>query len=384
MFGIYDLAGVAFCALSLIAIGFTLAAAASVALRSGRARKAQPGRGSVSLLKPLHLAEAGLEDNLRSFFEQEYSGSVQIVFGAESRKDPALAVVEKLVREFPQADVAIVTDPAFGGSNPKVANLINMAAHARHEVLVLSDSDIRVGRNYLCEVVAALDEPGIGAVSCLYSGKPIGSVWAKLAAMGIDYHFLPNVCLGIALRLTEPCFGSTIALKRSILEEIGGLESLANVLADDYELGRAVREKGYRVRIPMGLAVEHVCSEDSLKSLFHQELRWARTNLLLAKAGYAGTLLTYPLPLALLAVLFGGFSVLSLAILGSALASRLYLVFQSGRFTGVRVGSLWLLPLRDVLSFAIFVVSFFGHTVEWRGTRYVAAPDGALAQFRGA
>lgn len=383
MFGFHNLAGLAFCALSLVAAGFTFAAAASVPTPRHRTRKSGPGLRAVTLLKPLHRAEAGLEDNLRSFFVQDYAGPVQIVFGTESGLDPALTVVKKLVREFPDRDVAVVANSGLGGSNPKVANLINMAGHAKHDIVVLSDSDIRVAPHYLCQVVAALEEPGVGAVSCLYAGKPIGSVWAKLAAMGIDYHFLPNVCLGIALRLTEPCFGSTIALKRRILDEIGGFESLANVLADDYELGRAVRAKGYRVRIPKGIAVEHVCSEGSLKALFHQELRWARTNLLLAKTAYAGTVLTYPLPLALLALLFGGFSLPALAAFGLALASRLALVFQSGRFLGRPGKDLWLLPVRDLLSFAIFAVSFFGHNVEWRGTRYVAAPDGALAQFRG-
>jgi ceramide glucosyltransferase len=201
--------------------------------------------------------------------------------------------------------------------------------------------------------------------------------------MGIDYHFLPNVCLGTALRLTKPCFGSTIALRRQVLEEIGGFESLANVLADDYELGRAIREKGYRLKIPKAFAVEHVCSEQTLSQLFRQELRWARTNHLVAKYGYAGSFLTYPLPLALIAVLLQGFSLLPLVALGAALASRSILVFQTSRFLGGRCGPLWLLPLRDVLSFAIFVTSFFGHTVDWRGTRYVAAGNGALAQLEG-
>jgi ceramide glucosyltransferase len=212
-------------------------------------------------------------------------------------------------------------------------------------------------------------------------GKPVGNVWAKLAAMGIDYHFLPNARLGIALRLAEPCFGSTIALRRRTLEEIGGFESLSNVLADDYELGRAIREKGYRLSIPDSLTVEHVCSQKSGLALLRQELRWAKTNLLLAKSGYAGTLLTYPLPLALLAVVFLGVSELSLLMVVAALMSRLYLVFRSARAHGMRSDDIWLLPLRDVLSFGVFMASFFGRTVVWRGTRYVAEANGALAQF---
>jgi len=197
--------------------------------------------------------------------------------------------------------------------------------------------------------------------------------------MGIDYHFVPNARFGIALGLTKPCFGSTIAFRRRTLDEIGGFESLSNVLADDYELGRAIREKGYRLSIPASLTVEHVCSQKSALALLRQELRWAKTNLILARNGYAGTVLTNPLPLALFAALFLGFSPLSLTVLAAALASRLFLVRQCGRSLGQRGEHTWLLPLRDVLSFGVYVASFFGKTVFWRGTRYLAGPDGALA-----
>lgn len=384
MMQIDTLVALALGVLAIVAMGFTLASASAVVPVSRRVRPPKRSQTPVTLLKPLHLAEPGLEENLRSFFRQDYDGPVQFVFGARSWRDPALRIVAKLRDEFPSADVTVVTNPRISGSNPKVANLINMAAHARHEMFVISDSDIRVGRDYLHHVIAAMGEPGVGAVSCLYSGRPVGNVWAKLAAMGIDYHFLPNARLGLALRLTEPCFGSTIALRRPILDEIGGFESLSNVLADDYELGRAVREKGYRLSIHDTLTVEHVCSQRSALALLRQELRWAKTNLLLARSGYAGTLLTYPLPLALFAMLFAGFSAPSLGVVAGALASRLYLVLRSERSPGLRGGSVWLLPVRDLLSFGIFVASFFGSTVDWRGTRYVACPDGALAQIQGA
>lgn len=383
MFGIDHLVGLALCGLAVVAAGFTLAAASSLVAHRGRPSRAAAAP-PVTLLKPLHLAEPELEENLRSFLRQDYAGPIQIIFGAQSKADPALATVQNIIREFPEADISIVSDPGLACSNPKVANLVSMVVYARHEVLVLSDSDIRVTPDYLRHVTQALEEPGVGAVSCFYAGKPAGNVWSQLAAMGTNYHFMPNACLGIALQLTQPCFGSTIALRRRILKEIGGFESLSNVLADDYELGRAVREAGYRVFIPKTIAVEHVCGQASMSALFRQELRWARTNLVLAKASYAGMLLTYPLPLALLALLVAGPNVLTGAVLALALASRLCLVFQSRRFLHLRGGDLWLLPLRDVLSFAVFVASFFGHTVDWRGTRYVADANGALAQLEGA
>jgi ceramide glucosyltransferase len=381
MIAINDLAGWTLIALSLVATAFTLAAAAAITPGPRPARARNQSRVPVTLLKPLYLAEPGLEENLRSFFRQDYDGPVQIVFGVRSWGDPALGVVDRLRNAFPAADVAIVVNSRPSGSNPKIANLINMIAHARHEMLVMSDSDIRVRPDYLRNVMSAMDEPRVGAVSCLYSGRPVGNLWSKLAAMGIDYHFFPNARLGMALGLTEPCFGSTIAFRRQTLEEIGGFEPLSNVLADDYELGRAIRGKGYRLSIPASLTVEHVCSQKSARALLRQELRWAKTTLMLARSGYVGTLLTYPFPLALLAVLFQGFSGVSIMIVAAALASRLFLVFQSGRSLGLRGGHAWLLPLRDVLSFGVYAASFFGKTVFWRGSRYLTRSDGALAQI---
>jgi ceramide glucosyltransferase len=223
-----------------------------------------------------------------------------------------------------------------------------------------------------------MEEPEIGAVSLLYSGKALGNVWSRLAAMNIDCHFLPNARLGMALGLAKPCFGSTIAFRRQTLDEIGGFESFANVLADDYELGRAIRGRGYRVSVPESPVVEHVCNQAGAGALLRQELRWARTNFVLAKAGYTGSVVTYPFPIALLALPFLGFTALALAALAGALASRLYLVFKSGRRLGWHADYFWLLPLRDVLSFFVYLAAFFGKTVEWRGHRFATGADGAL------
>jgi ceramide glucosyltransferase len=362
--------------------GFTLLAAGFVRPQpsGGRSDSDSGGQGPATLLKPLHLAEPGLEDNLRSFLRQDYQWPIQVVFGVRSYADPALQVVSRLKREFPAADIDVVVDSKLGGSNPKIANLINMIGRARHDLLVLSDSDIRVETDYVRKIALALDEPDVGAVSCLYSGYPLGNMWSTLAAMGIDYQFLPNARVGIAFGLTEPCFGSTIAMRRQTLTEIGGFEAVANVLADDFELGRAIREMGYRLAIPT-LTVEHVCGQTSLAALFRQELRWAKTTLTLAGAGYGGTLVTFPLPLALLAAWFLDFSPVSLGGIAAALLSRTLLVVCSGRPVGPRAERLWLLPLRDVLSFGVFAASFFGRTVDWRGTRYLARADGALAQL---
>jgi ceramide glucosyltransferase len=378
--GICGSIGLGLALLTFVAAAFT--AAAACALGTGaRSSVNAPRRGPalpVTILKPLHLAEPGLEDNLRSFFAQDYDGPIQLVFGANSQADSALSVVNTLRKEFPDADVDVVADSKPFALNPKVANLISMVAYARHDLLILSDSDIRVDPDYVRRVVAPLDEPEVGAVSLLYSGTPLGNIWSKLAAMNIDCHFLPNARLGLLLGLAHPCFGSTIAFRRQTLETIGGFEAISDVLADDYELGRAIRARGYRVLIP-DFTVEHVCSETSALALFRQELRWGKTTFLLARIGYIGSIVTYPIPVALLALVFLGISPLSLSALGWALASRLFLVFKSGHCLDGRRDYLWLLPLRDVLSFVVFLASFFGKTVAWRGRRFATRADGALA-----
>lgn len=378
MVGIQELVGAGVALLSLLAAGFTFGAA--IAVKAKPEKSPPPTRRTipVTVLKPLHLAEPGLDQNLRTFLRQDYDGAVQIVFGASSQSDPALAVVKALRDDFPDVDISVVVGSKLGATNPKVANLINMVAHAKYELLVLSDSDIRVGPEYLRRIVGEFDEPQAGAVSLLYSGTPRGNLWAKLAAMNIDCHFFPNARLGMALGLAHPCFGSTIALRRRTLEEIGGFEAISNVLADDYELGRAVRARGYRVVIP-DFTVEHVCSETGFLSLFQQELRWAKTNFLLGGFGYIGSVVTYPLPLALLAFLLLGNTSLSFSAVAWALASRLFLVFKVGRHIGSRNDYIWLLPLRDTMSFFVYLASFFGRNVEWRGRRFATRADGALA-----
>ena len=381
MTAVQESIGSALALIAFVAAGFTMAASLQLARVSKSRSKARPRRAvPVTLLKPLYLGEPGLEENLRSFFQQDYDAPIQIVFGVTSHNDSALEVVESLRRDFPEVAIGVVAEPVLAAANPKMANLINMVAHAKHELLIMSDSDIRVPADYVRRIVHAMEEPGVGAVSLLYSGTPVGNLWSKLAAMNIDCHFLPNARLGIALGLARPCFGSTIAFRRQTLAEIGGFERLSNVLADDYELGRAIRRRGYQISIPDSIVVEHVCSQASASQLLRQELRWAKTNFILARMGHAGSLVTYPLPLALFAMLFLGFTTASVAALCAALASRLFLVFNSQRRLGHGKGYyVWLLPLRDALSFFVYLASFFGRTVEWRGRRFETRADGALA-----
>jgi ceramide glucosyltransferase len=348
-------------------------------------RDAPAARGAmprVTILKPLHGAEPGLFENLASFCRQKYQGDVQIVFGVQDPRDEAIAVVEELRARFPGHRLDLVIDPTMHGLNRKVSNLINMWRCAEHDVVVLADSDMRVDSGYLSRVVAPLEDARVGAVTCLYHGLPAGGLWARLSALSINAHFLPNVIMGLGLNLTQPCFGSTIALTRKALVEIGGFVRVADCLADDYAIGAALRARGYEVATSP-LTIGHTCADLSASDLWQHELRWARTIRSLDPAGYAGSVVTHPFALALIAALTGVATaaigpVTALGLCAASLGCRLAVVRQIERAFNLPPQSSWLVPLRDVLSFAVFVSSLFGQSARWKGRRYRFVAGGTL------
>jgi ceramide glucosyltransferase len=347
------------------------------AARRPRAATAFP---SVTVLKPLHGAEPGLYENLASFCTQDYPGPVQLVFGVADPRDPAVSVVDRLRRAFPQARIDLVIDIRRRGSNPKMSNLVSMAGTIRHDIVVLSDSDMRVRPDYLRLVVGELQRPGTGGVTCLYHGVAAAGIWSRLAALAIDTHFLPGVMAGLSLGLARPCFGSTIALARDTFDSIGGAEAFADQLADDHAMGAAIRAQGGSVAVP-AFNIGHICSEDSFRALWAHELRWARTIKSVDPIGHAGSLVTHALPLALIAwVLGAGAPALALAAL--AMSGRLALCVRLERAYGLQRHPYALIPLRDLLSFAVFVTSYLGRCVDWRGHLYQLVPDGTLAANR--
>jgi ceramide glucosyltransferase len=330
---------------------------------------------AMTVLKPLHGDEPALEANLETFFTQDYPAPLQLVFGVSRADDPALAVVDRLRALHPDVETAVVTDARRHGANAKVSNLVNMRQAARHEVYVLSDSDIAVPSDYLRRLAAGLEREEVGAITCPYTGWGAAGFASCLCAMGIDYQFLPNAIAGVSLGLVTPCFGSTIALKRAVLDEIGGFEAFAAKLADDYEIGRAVRAAGRSVVVdPM--IVRHACSEASMGDWLAHELRWARTTRVLAPAGHAGSVVTFAIPLGALGAILSSFTLFSLA---STLVARAVLKWRIDRLFGCNGGPLWLLPMRDVASFCVFLVSLWGGAVEWRGERLHVTQSDALS-----
>jgi ceramide glucosyltransferase len=331
---------------------------------------------AVTILKPLKGSEPRLFENLASFCAQDYPAPIEIIFGVQDPQDPAIAIVECLKASFPNSDLRLVVDPTVHGVNLKVANLINMARCARHDCIIIADSDIGVGPRYLAEVTAALSGSRVGGVTCLYHGVAAAGFWSRLSALAIDAHFMPNVLVGLRTGLAKPSFGSTLALTRDRLAEIGGLEAFVNCLADDYAIGDALRARGFRVEIS-NLLVAHSCSESSFLDLWRHELRWARTIRSVDPAGYAGLLVTHPLAWALIACATGApaFGATG-AIL--AIACRMVLLRAVTRNFGLAAPPYWLAPVRDLLSFAVFVWSFSGSDLTWRGRSYHILADGAL------
>jgi ceramide glucosyltransferase len=369
-----------------IAGGCGLAGAAfAVASIMAAARFCRQGPGGavmpapVTLLKPLYGAEPGLAQNLDSFCQQDYGAPVQLVLGMNSGDHAAWAVAQQVRAKRPDFDITIVEGGPREGTNPKIGNLLNMLPAAKHDILVISDSDIAVPRNYLAVVTASLQTPATGAVTCCYTGVAAApGVWAKLSAMGINQHFLPNTIFALQHRLASPCFGSTIALTGNVLDEIGGLLPFASLLADDYEIGRAVRARSYRVAVP-AMTVRHSCSEGSFAELIRHELRWARTIRVVNPLGFAGIVFTHAIPLTLLAVFLTGFESFTLAAVGVATASRLWLASRIN--AGFGAGDpIWLVPARDLLSFVVYLGALFTRRVEWRGARFHVSSAGAMAQ----
>lgn len=331
----------------------------------------------ITILKPLHGVEPGLADRLAAFSRQDYDGSVQILCGVRDSTSPSVAAVRAMQREHPDAPIELNVDPRQHGTNRKVSNLINLMPRARHDTIALSDSDILVHSGYLAGLARLLAAPHVGAVTCLYHGIGGSGLWSRLSALAINSHFLPQAMTAIALKLSKPCFGATIALDRSTLERIGGFGRFADDLADDYAIGMAVRTAGYEVATAP-FVVGHCCFEDSLRQLLRHQIRVARTIKSIDPIGYAGSIITHPFPLALIGMLSGSAAAVLVAV--AALASRVAVNRCVERRFGLPRENLWLIPLQDFIAFGVYVASYFGATVHWRGADYRVATDGTLIE----
>jgi ceramide glucosyltransferase len=320
-------------------------------------------------LKPLCGLDEDLRQNLASYCEQDYS-SFELLVGAEEEDDPGLEIARDVVRDHPLTDVRIFVGRSASGSNPKLRTIANLARHAKHELLLVSDSDMQVAPGHLKRLVAALSVPTIGAVTCLYRTTADGAA-GRLEALGFSTEVLPRALVARMLDGESFGTGAGILAGRKALDDMGGFEAIEDRLADDYLLGKLLGESGHRVAIAPEV-IEQKLATRSFSDLVDRQRRWNVCLRTLRPWGYAGLGLTQGTLAGLLLVLVTGGSPLGWSVAAGSLAVRL----AAAWFFGARLledpafaRNLWLVPFRDLLSAGLWLRSFFGHTVLWRGRR---------------
>ncbi len=326
----------------------------------------------VSILKSLRGTDPEMYESFRTHCLQNYP-EYEIIFGVSDRDDPAIAAVERLKAEFPQQTIVLLICDLQLGANVKVSNLAQMATKARHEYLVVSDSDIRVGPDYLNRVTAPLMHPEIGLVTCLYRGVAAPNLGSRLESIGISTDFAPGVLVARTVeRGVHFGLGSTLAFRRADLAAIGGFESFADYLADDYELGKRISERGLKVVLSEEVVDTFLPHYTFLEFIRHQ-LRWSRTVRDSRYWGFVGLIFTFALPWAVLAALVSKGQFWAWTLVFIALCVRLAVaVVVGGRVLQDKncLRSAWLIPLRDILAVFIWAGSLVGNTVVWRGERF--------------
>ncbi|SAK83535.1 glycosyltransferase [Caballeronia hypogeia] len=328
---------------------------------------------AITVLKPLCGAEPRLIENLASFCVQTHR-HFELIFSVASPSDPAIAVVRRLQAAYPERDIRLVIDPRVHGRNLKVSNLINAAQHARHDLIVLADSDIFVAPDYLRAVTAPLADPTVGVVTCLYRAAPVGGLWPRIGALFVNEWFAPSVRVAHGGGSREYGFGATLALSRRTLEAIGGFHALKDCLADDYYLADHARRLGLRtVLSPMLVGTD--VTEPGIAELWQRETRWLRTIRSINRAGFAFLFVTFSFPWMLAGMacaLTSEPAPLSLPLFVTScagMAARVLLHARESRPLRSFWRDLSLVPLRDSLLALEWLAAVFGSTVVWRGAR---------------
>jgi ceramide glucosyltransferase len=332
----------------------------------------------ISVLKPLHSLEPELAENLESLFAQEYP-AFQVVLSAVDESDPALAVARAVLERFPDVDAEIVVQAAAAVANPKIANASNAVKRAKHDVIAIADADIRVPPGYLRAVGAAFVTERAGAVTCLYGATSATPGVAELAALQVNDHFAPSVLVANAFEPLRYCFGSTMAVRRDVLERIGGLAALGATIADDHRLGELVSALGERV-VLAPCVVTTLAGETSLAAVWSREVRWARTVRALRPLDSTLAVVTMPLPFALAASLLAPRSFVRLALVTIVIALRfaLHVTARDAFATGTGRSASRRIVDRDFLTLGVWAWSRFGSAVTWQEARHSIGEHGAL------
>jgi len=360
---------------ALVFSGLTVIAALRyLSVRPSELQSPEP----VSILKPLSGLDLDLESNLRTFFEQEYP-AFEILFAVREPDDPAVPVVEKLQREYPNVPsrLLITGEPPY--PNAKVFSLDRMLDASAHDLLVMSDSDIRVTPGMLRTIAAEFQDPKLGVSTCPYRAISGASFWSRLEAIGMNTDFLAGILVARMLEGMRFAVGPTIAARRHALESIGGFDRLKDYLAEDFVMGKFAAEAGHAVSLSSYVIEHHIGTSPDFRHNAAHRLRWTRSTRRSRRAGYLGQLFTMPVPLALLLTAWNPawWPVLpvTLAIRGVAAWTVAELVL------GASLNWLLLL-LEDIAGFCFWIAGFFGNTITWRGRRYRLESDGLFTLLR--
>jgi ceramide glucosyltransferase len=335
----------------------------------------------VSILKPLRGLDAQIYQNFVSFCEQDYP-EFELVFGVADPDDPVAEAVKRLQEDYPERDIRLIITPA-NWVNRKAAQLHVLAGEARYPVLAVSDSDMRVGPDYLRRVVAPLADPTIGLVTCLYRGVEPMTFTARMEALHMGATFLPSVMVARKVLKMRFAMGATVVLRGSDLERMGGFAAVADYLADDYQLGAHIADLGLRVQMS-DYIVNSVLGATTFADQWNREVRWAHCNRVSRPLEYPGMLLTFSTTFSALLVIASGSEPLGWFALGVSLLLRWFVAWRVMGYTGNESTRRWLayLPLRDALSTLVWAAGAVGRRVVWRGEEYILQPNGKLASPR--
>ena len=342
----------------------------------------RPPEVGITVFKPLKGLEATTRECLESFLVQDWR-PCQVLFGVRDQGDPVVSLLRELQRTHAGPEIEIIFCPQLLGLNPKISSLRQMEERARYDLMIISDADVKVGPDFLSRVAAALQEPEVGLVSCPYRSGPAQTLGAQLEALTIAADFIPAVAAAHYVEGIRFALGAAMALTRRALLAIGGFAPLADYLADDFQLGRRIAEAGLQVRL-LPYVVESQTPKMSLKDYLAHQLRWARTYRVCRPKGYLAYGITHALVFALALCWATGAAPWVLALTLATLALRLTLAVVSGRFClrGHLPGnSCWLLPLKDLLSFVLWTLSFLGSRVTWGQLRYLVSREGKLVKI---
>lgn len=345
----------------------------------------------MTLLKPLKGCDETTGECLKSWFAQDYPGETQILFGVASADDPVCAIVRALIAEHPERNARLIVCGPLRGANLKVSKLLELESMAAHDLIVISDADVRVPPDFLSNAVAPLQDAGVGLVNCFYRLANPSTAAMRWEAMAVNADFWSQVLQSQSLKPIDFALGAVMITRRSALGEIGGFAALADCLADDYQLGHRIAGRGHRIAISP-VVVECRSGPMGWASVWKHQLRWARTIRVCQPAPYFFSILSnaslWPMLWAAIAPgqLSIGFAAgcwLARAATAADLQRRLAKDPCPGSQTGSSGGrmllsALWLAPVKDILQAALWALAFMGNRIEWRGERLRLRRDGTL------